>query len=148
MNLAMAPIQKADPAVRRKAIRMICVALILGVCAILAFEFFQGAIRSWLEKNIDFLLENSIVVFFVTLIFVSPVLAVGIYLLLLGNRTVRAQRFPPPGLAVARARVVLEGRKGRRRGRIIQILSIFLLCMAGAIPFVVWHVFRSLASAS
>jgi hypothetical protein len=144
----MGTIQKADPEVRRKAIRVICVATILGVCAILAFESFHDDFQSWLETNIDFLLENTIVVFLVSLVLVSPLLAAGAYLLLLGNRTVRAQRFPPPGYAVARDTPVLEGSKGLQRGRIIQLLSLLLLCSATAIPFVMWYLFRTLASAT
>jgi hypothetical protein len=144
----MGTIQKADPAARRKAIWVICVASILGVSAILAFQSLQEDFQAWLASNIDFLLENPIVVFVVSLVFVSPVLAVGVYLFLFGNRTARAQRFPPPGYTVVRDTVVLEGPKGRKRGRVIQILSLFSLCMAGAIPFVMWYVFRSLASAS
>jgi hypothetical protein len=144
----MGTIQKADPDARRKAIWVICVATILGVCAIVAFDSFQDDFQSWLEANIEFLLENTIVVFLVSLIFVSPVLAAGAYLLWLGNRTVRAQRFPPPGCALARDTLVLEGSKGLKRGRIIQLLSLLLLCGAAAIPFVMWYVFRSLASAT
>jgi hypothetical protein len=144
----MVTIQKADPEARRKAIRMICGAFILGVCAILVFDFLQEDFQSWLKKNIDFLLEHTIVVFFVSLLLVSPILAIGRYLFLLGNRTVRAQRFPPPGYGVVRDTVVFEGPQGIRRGRLIQLLSLFLLCVAGAFPFAMWYVFRSLASAN
>ena len=138
----MDTIQKADPEARRKAIFLICVASLLGGGALLVFEFFEDDFQAWLQKNIDFLLENTIVVFIVTLVLVTPIIAVGVYLWLLGNRTVRAQRFPPPGYAVARDTIVLAGSKGRRRGRVIQVLSLFLLCMAGAIPFAMWYVFR------
>jgi hypothetical protein len=144
----MGTIQKADPKARRKAIWVICIATIIGVYAILAFESFQRDFQSWLETNIEYLLENTIVIFLVSLVLVSPVLAAGAYLLLLGNRTVRAQRFPPPGYAIARNTIVLEGSKGLQRGRIIQLLSLFLLCSAAAIPFVLWYIFRSLASAT
>jgi hypothetical protein len=148
VDIGTGTVQKADPEARRKVVWVICIATILGVCAILTFESLQDDLQSWLERNIDFLLENTIVVFLVSLAFVSPVLAAGTYLLVLGNRTVRAQRFPPPKTAVACDTLVLEGSKGRQRGRVIQLLSLLLLCSAAAIPFVMWYVFCSLASAT
>ena len=148
VRLGMGTIQPADPKARRKAIWLTCIALFLGLCAILTFEYFHGDFQAWLERNIDFLLENTIVVFVVSLVFVSPVLAAGTYLLLVGNRTVRAQRFPPPGYAVARDTPVLEGSRGIRRGRVIQLLSLLLLCSAVAIPFFMWYIFRVLGSST
>jgi len=142
----MSKIQKADPLARRKAIWVVLVATILGVVAIMAFESFQAHFQSWLEGKIHFLLENTIVVFTISLVIVSPVLGAGTYLLLLGNRTVRAQKFPPPGYAVARDTLVLEGSKGVQRGRVIQLLSLMLLCSAAAIPFIIWYIFLSLTS--
>ena len=127
---------------------MISAAMILGVCVILAFEVFQEDFQSWLERNIIFLLKHPMIVFFGSLLFVSPILAVGIYLLLFGSRTVHAQRFPPPGYSVVRDTVVVEGPQALRRGRVIQLLSLFLLCAAGAFSLVMWHVFRSFASAT
>lgn len=141
----MGTVQPADPKARRKAVWVISIASVLGLSAIWAFEYFQSDLQSWLEKNIDFLLENTIVVFLVSLALISPVLAAGTYLLLLGNRTVREQRFPPLGDAVSRDTLVLEGRPALRRGRVIQLLSVLLLCSAGAIPFIVWYLFFSLA---
>ncbi len=143
----MGTIQKADPGARRKVIWLICVTTLLGVCAILAFESFQDEFQSWLERNIDFLIENTLIIFLASWILVSPILGAGTYLLLIGNRTVRTQRFPPPGLAVVLDTHILEGSKGCQRGRVIQLLSLLLLFSAAAIPFVMWHVFRSLASA-
>ena len=144
----MGTVQLADPKVKRRAFWGICVATFLGLFAILVFKYFHDDFQFWLEKNIDFLLENPVVVFVATLVFVSPVLAAGTYLLLLGIRTVRAQRFPPPGYAVARDTPVLEGWQGVRRGRVIQLLSLLLLCAAGTIPVMIWHIFRSLGSAT
>ena len=113
----METIQRADPKARRKAIKIICIATILGIVAILAFEYVHDDFQSWLEKNIYFFLEHPLVVFVVFLVLVSPVLAAGGYLYLVGKRTVRAQRFPPPGYAVAGDTLVLEGGQAMRRGR-------------------------------
>ena len=88
------------------------------------------------------------IVFIVSVVAVLPILAAGTYLLLLGTRTVRAQRFPLPGVAVVRDTQVLEGAAGIRRGRVIQILSLLLLCCAATIPVVLWFIFRFLASAT
>ncbi len=145
---SMGTVQPGNPKARRKAIWVILFATFLGFSAILAFECYQHDFQSWLERNIDFLLENTFVVFVVSLILVSPVLAAGTYLLLLGNRTVRAQRFPPLGYAVVSDTLVLEGWQGVRRGRVIQLLSVFLLCSAGAIPVVMWYIFHTFGSAT
>jgi hypothetical protein len=103
---------------------------------------------SLLDRNMDFVHEKTIIVFVVSLLFVSLVLAAGTYLLWRGNRTVHVQRFPPPGHAVARDTLVLEGWQGIRRGRVIQILPWLLSCSAGAIPVLMWYIFRSLGSAT
>jgi hypothetical protein len=144
----MENIQLADPNARRKAILVVCVAALLGVCAGLIFNSLQDDLQPWLEGNLHLLLANTMIIFVFSLVVVLPILASGIYLLLLGTRSVRAQRFPPPGVAVVRDTPVLEGAAGIRRGRVIQILSLLLLCCAGAIPVVLWLIFRFLASAT
>lgn len=143
----METIQRADPKARRKAIGVICVATVLGIGAILTFEYVRDDFQAWLEKNLDFLIEHPLVVLVASLILVSPVLAAGIYLYLVGKRTVRAQRFPPPGYAVTRDTLILTGGKAIRRGQILKGLSLVLVGSAGAIPVIMWHLFRSLGSA-
>jgi hypothetical protein len=143
--LIVARIQRADPAARRKAVIILAVAAVLGLSAIAVLESHMGDIESWLEQNIEFLLQHTHVVFIATLVMVLPVLGAGVYLLVLGNRIVRSQRFPPPGLAVIRDTVALEGARAVRRARIIQALAVLLLCAASAIPVFVWSLFESLA---
>lgn len=140
----MGTVQRADPEARRKGIWIICVVMLLGFSAILAFEYVQEDFQTWLEANIDFLLDNTFVVFVASLLFVSPLLAVGIYLLLLGKRIVRTQRFPPPGQAVIRDTAVQEGQQAIWRGRVIQLLALLVLGSVVTIPIIMWYVFRSL----
>lgn len=137
----MNEIQPADPGARRKALWILGIATLIGVCAILAFEYFQEDLRSWLERNIDYLIRNSVVVFLGAVVFALPVLAAGIFLFLFGNRTVRSQRFPPPDYAVTRDTRVLKGLQATRRGRIIQLLSLLLMVAAGTLPFVILQIF-------
>ena len=140
----MDEIQPADPGARRKALWMLGIATLLGVCAILAFEYFQDDLRSWLERNIDYLLRNTVVVVLWAVVFALPLFAAGIYLFLLGKHTVRSQRFPPPDTAVTRDTRVLKGLRATRRGRIIQLLSLLLLVAAAMLPFVIWKIFSVL----
>ncbi len=120
----------------------------MGLTGILTFEYFQADLLSWLENNIGLLAENTILVFVGSLVLVSPVLAFAIYLVLLGQRTVQGQRFPPRGYAVVRDTPVLEGRQAIGRGRLVQVLSCALLFAAGSIPVVIWYLFRSLVGMS
>jgi len=144
----MGQIQPADAKARRRALWVVAIAALSGLCAVLALEYYQDDIQAWLERNFDYLVRNPFVVFPAVLVFVSPLFAAGIYLFLLGNRTVRAQRFPPPHYAVSRDTPVLEGSQGIRRGRIIQILSVFILLAAGAIPFIFLSIFRAFGNAA
>jgi len=138
----MGQIQPADATARRKALWLVGITALFGLCAILAFGYYQSDFQAWLEQNIDYLARNPFVEFLAVLIFVSPLCVAGIYLFMLGNRTVRAQCFPPPHY-VSRDTPVLEGSQGIRRGRIIQTLSIFILLAAGAIPFIFLSIFRA-----
>lgn len=142
----MGSTQKADPKAKRKVLWILGAAAAAGVIAIVSFEFLQAHLLTWLESNIDFLTENSFLVFLFALLMVSPVLAAGFYLYALGHRAARAQRFPPPGCAVVIDTPVIDGPAGLRRGRIIQTLSLLLLFVAGSIPVLLWYLFRLLVS--
>jgi hypothetical protein len=142
----MDTMQRADPKARRKAMGVICVATVLGLAAILTFRYMRDDVQAWLEQHLHILLEHPLLVFVASLILVSPLFAAGIYLYLVGKRTVRAQRFPPPGYAVARDTLVLTGGQAIRRGWLLQLLSLILVGGTGAIPVIMWYLFRSLGS--
>ena len=141
-------IQKADPAARRKAMIMVLVAFVFGVSVIAAFDHFQVDIESWAVNNLDFLLEHTYLIFMVFLVLVLPVLGAGVYFLVFANRIARAQRFPPPGCAVSRDTVVLEGARAVWRARVIQLTSILLLCAAASTPVVMWYILQRIAGAA
>ena len=141
----MGTVQKADPAARRKALAIVCAGVLLGFCAIGLFEIFASDIIALIQRNLHLFSANPLVVLSISMAFLSPLLAGCICFLILGNRTVRAQRFPPPGCPVVRDTPVLEGASGVRRGRIMQLLSVILLLCIMTVPFWVWGVFRALA---
>jgi hypothetical protein len=143
----MAQMQPADPAARRKAIVIVVVATLIGLCAILAFEYYKQDIQLWLEHNLLYLIQNPWLVSLVGLLMAAPVIAASVYLLVLGQRTVRAQRFPPPHCAVSRPTPILEGRRAQRRGRLIQLLSLLILAAASAVPFAFWSILRVVGNA-
>ncbi len=143
----MGQFQPADPGIRRKALWEIGGAMLLGFCAILASEYFQVDVQSWLERNINYLAQHPVVVFLVVLTLVSPLVAAGLYLLLLGKRVVQAQRFPPPGYAVVRDTPVLQGTPAIRRGRMVQVASLLVVVGAVAIPLIFTLLFGTLGNA-
>ena len=140
----MIEIQPADTKAKQKAIRILVVSTLVGACAILLFEYYRADIQAWLEDNIAILTQNTSVVFMVALVFISPILALCIYLFKLGVRIVQCKRFPPANYAVSRDTRVIEGSAAVRRGRLLQLLSIFLMITAGALPVIIWQIFRTL----
>ena len=74
----------------------------------------------------------------------APLLALASYLWRVGARTIRAERFPPPGFAVVRNTRVLRGQSARRRGRPAQALAAATGSLACAFPVVCWRLAETL----
>ena len=121
------------------------VATVVGMFLILVLEYYRDDFQAWIEQNIEYLLSNPLIVFLVVLVFVSPLIAAGIYLFLFGNRIVRSQRFPPPDFSVTRDTRVLNGPSAIRRGQFLQFMSLVVIVAAAAIPFVIWKMLRILS---
>lgn len=141
-------IQKADPAARRRAVIVVLVMLVLGASAIVAFENLMIDFESWAEHNIDYLLDHTYLIFLVFLIMLLPAFGAGVYLLVFANRVALTQRYPPPGCAVSRDTVVIEGARAVQRARLIQFISVLLLCAAASIPVIMWYILHTLAGAA
>ncbi|MFW2438020.1 MAG: hypothetical protein ACN4GR_01465 [Arenicellales bacterium] len=131
----MDEIQRADPGAKRKAVWIVGITVLLGAATIWVFEFYQGEIVAWFADNLDYLAQNTLVVFLMAAVFAAPLIATAIIMFLLGRRIVKAQRFPPPDYPVYRDTRVLKGSRAIRRGRIAQLLSLVILLAAGVIPF-------------
>jgi hypothetical protein len=72
----------------------------------------------------------------------------GLYLFALGRRAVRAERFPPPGVAVIRDTPVLTGVQARRRGAFIQTIATVLVILACALAVVTFRLATRLSLVS
>jgi hypothetical protein len=134
-------IQPADPAARRQAVAILLCVLLVGLGLIAALERSLGDFEKWLEDNLEFILANTWLVFLAALVPVLPIAGFAIYLLGFAKKIASAQRFPPPGYAVTRDTVVLEGTAARRRAALLRVLSIGLLLLSGAAPVYLWYIF-------
>lgn len=142
----MSQIQKADPKARNRAMGLILAGTVMGTAAISAYNRYQADIFFWLESNTEWLADNSGVLFLLGLVMFSPLFALSGYLLIYGRRIVSAGRMPPPGSSVMRDTAIVTGVRAVRRGRVLQLLSLFLLLAGAAIPTIFWYLFDHFVS--
>jgi hypothetical protein len=140
----MPTIQRADPAARRRAVRLLVVAAVFGTLLILAFEYLFS--ETWLNEHVEFLLENSYLVFVLFLLLGLPLVGASIYLLSFAGKVSGAGRFPPSGVSVTRDTVVLEGAAAQRRAWMIRMLAAVLVLVATGTPFFMWYLFVKVAA--
>ncbi|HEV8397340.1 MAG TPA: hypothetical protein VGQ37_23815 [Vicinamibacterales bacterium] len=70
---------------------------------------------------------------------IAPLLPFAAYLWSIGRRTVRNQRFPPPGVRVLRATAATTGGSAVTRGRVLQGLALVLGAAALALGVMLWR---------
>ena len=140
----MPTIQQADPAARRRAVRLLLVVGVIGTLMILVFEYLFS--ESWSDEQIAFLLDNRYLVFLCFLLLGLPLVGAAIYLLVFARKVSAAERFPPPGYSVTRDTVVLEGAAARRRAWMIRTLAAVILLTATGTPFFMWYLFAQFAA--
>ena len=112
----------------------------LGALLIAGFEYFRGPFSEWLLSEPAEMARRAKLVIFVSAVVLSaPVIAVAIYLWLLGAKVLRAQEFPPPGLRFFRDTPVIGGSGAVTRGHAIQVLALCLgMSFAVLWFFILW----------
>lgn len=139
----MSKIQKADHRARRKALYSVFAGAIVGSGLFFLLEFFIGNVNLWIEANAVFLVEHHYVSFLITLLLVSPVLCLSLYLIRFAGKIVKAERFPPPGMPVIRDVRIMEGKRAIARGRLLQVLCWLIFTTSAVVPLLVWYIFFS-----
>jgi len=141
----MSAIQTADPKARRRAVRLLVIATILGALLIMAFERHGATLFEWLISDPDrshgrlrmfFLLSGALCAL--------PPLGLAAYLRSLARRVRKTQRYPLPGQAILRDKQVLEGEPALGRARTFEHLAAALISVALVLAFVWWRIFSML----
>jgi hypothetical protein len=133
-------IQKADPQARRRAVTLILVTAVVGAGLILLLRHYEPMLESWIMQD-PAAAPGRIRLVLLGLVALAavPLLAFAVYLWRFGDRIIRAQRFPPPGLGLVRDTAVIEGDEARRRGRLVQVLALCLGVVACGLAVMLWR---------
>ncbi len=133
-------IQRGDPRVRRQAVLIVVCGTLAGMTLLWLAESYRPSLEAWVRSDPDRMPSRLRLL---TLLLASavtlPVLGIAAYFWRLGRRTVRAQRFPPPGVSVMRDALVQTGNLARRRGRLMQLGGMLLLAAAFGFAIVLWR---------
>jgi len=140
-------IVEADPRARRLAFLVVVWFALTGAVCLAALSRsdveFQALLASWLPL----LVAHPWLPALAMLLLASPIIFVSAVMFRIGGRTVAAERYPPPGVVVARATTLVRGAAARRRGRWLQGLSALLSIAVGGMAITVWRLFEILAGA-
>jgi hypothetical protein len=135
-------IQKADPSAVRIAVAIVACGALLGI----VFIKLAGERRPWFEAWVkeDPGARLPMVIAAVTLLTAGPVLGMAAYMWHLGQRIVRAERYPPPGLRMVHDTLVVNGGAAVRLGRLVQTFA-GIFGMAGLLlALFLWRLFSLL----
>ncbi|MGB5623874.1 MAG: hypothetical protein WBN65_15385 [Gammaproteobacteria bacterium] len=141
----MSAIQKADPDARRRAVRLLVIATVLGALLIMIFERYGAALFEWLISDPGRAPERLRMFFLLCgALCALPPLGLAAYLRSLARRIRKAEQYPLPGQSVLRDTPVLEGEPALGRARTLEHLAAALMSAALVLAFVWWRIFSML----
>jgi hypothetical protein len=131
---------RGDPTLRRRTLLVLPVLLALGVVALATAPRASRLLILWLQQAPD-ARERAVLAM---LGFAAPFTLIA-WLMGVGTvrravQTLRARRFPPPGMRVARDTPVLRGRTARLLGVVGFVLGATLLTAGTVLPILAYRI--------
>jgi hypothetical protein len=136
----MTEIRKADPAARRKALRLVILGALIGMLLIVGFERYGTLFRDWLLSDPRELSHRLRLGFFLAAALLSaPLIVFAVYLWSLGAKTLCAREFPPTGSRVIRDIPILGGHAAVLRGRVLKAVALCLGVASALLWLLLWR---------
>jgi hypothetical protein len=143
----MNDIQQADRRARTIAVVLLTCGTVIGIALLIVADRAGPAVEAWLTgDSVQAQARLTSAFGALALAIALPVLGFAAYLWWLGARSVRAERFPPPGLRVSRDTAVVHGNDARRWGRVAQVLAVVLIGAVGLLVFFLWRLLAILGA--
>jgi|SRR5688572_5257903 len=128
----MTEIQRADPALRRRAVVAAAAIAAAGWAAFIGLQGWLAGLRGLDPARMRESLEDAMI--WGSWAALLPVAAIAILLWRYGGRVHRAGRYPPPRSRVVRDTRVVHGNEARLRGAAMRVLAVLLgLLCAGTL---------------
>lgn len=140
-------VQRADRALRRRALWFVLCAAVAGGAALVAGLRAVPHLEAWLLSDYG-LLEQRLLLLAsaLSLLLGAPLLVAAVHLWRRGARVCAASRFPLGDERVLSDTPTLEGHAARRRGRAMQALGAVLAVAAVMLALVLWRLALSLVA--
>jgi len=136
----MTDIRRADPNARRKVVLILFVGACVGAVLIVAFERYRMPLADWVLADPRASAQRArLVLVVLAILLLAPLLAFAAYLWSLGERVVRAEEFPPPGLRVIRDTLVITGERAVSRGRLLKAFALGCSIASAVLGFLLWR---------
>jgi len=106
----------------------------MGAVGVLAFDRLRTPLKDWILADPGESAQRvALAMSFIAVVLVVALFLFATYLWSIGNRTLRAQEFPPPGLPVSRDTRVMVGEKAMSRARQRKLVAICCGISAAAV---------------
>jgi hypothetical protein len=131
---------RGDPALRRRALLLLPLLLVLGLVALATAPRASHLLILWLQQSPGGGKRAVLAMLGFAAPFTLAAWLVGGDAVRRSMLTLRARRFPPPGMRVVRDTPVLRGRPARVFGMVGMVLGVALLTAGSMLPLVAYRI--------
>lgn len=136
----MSDVRKADPALRRRMLLFVALAVIVAALLIFFLERYRAPLREWLLAEPGMTAQRGgMIITLLAVLSVAPLIGFAVYLWSIGGRALRAREFPPPGLRVIRDTRMITGEAAVSRAHQLKLLAVGCLIASVALALLLWR---------
>jgi len=136
----MTEVRRADATARWTVALVFVAGTCVGALLLVAFTRYRVALRDWVLADPGSSAQRvKLVLLLPATVLLAPLVALAVYLWVLGGKVVRTREFPPPGLRVIRDTPIVTGERAVSRGRLLKVLALGCGIASAALAVLLWR---------